>query len=476
MCSETYVLDAPCGITVENASARGCGSTCIRLSRSETCSDRSTPHFRIRSWSVEPQIPKWNSKGLNFSFEDIKPPDAHVLCDTYVVGQPDRPESLDVLLTMPKSTEMYRCSICQKVYKRREHLQRHVSSHSSERPHRCNSCGVAFQRPDVLRRHIQTCDATADRVATGAGRRRACDRCVRQKKACNCSLPCQNCKKRASPCQYSFTSQKIIPEEEATLCDAAPAESESVREDEMSVQPADENSANPDLGNTQFGDFNEFIINAYSSFNFSDNYDMSWDDFLQLMPDTRPSSEPTFTRPADAGYSFHFLYHFTSKTGLVNSFDCGTAAQRQQVADALLQTEYTDQSESGGPLTSGGPLVVEEQLALTTETMGAPSSLIMSPPWLHDPLVVKTYRIILQIKETVTVKPRNSSVLLVWSTALEQQCLQFFSPKNVRKFLALYWAIWHPNVNLIHRPTFDPTQSKSTLLAAMALLGKLSAS
>jgi hypothetical protein len=32
--------------------------------------------------------------------------------------------------------------------------------------------------------------------------------------------------------------------------------------------------------------------------------------------------------------------------------------------------------------------------------------------------------------------------------------------------------VWHPNVNFVHRPTFNPMNTPTTLLAAMALTGK----
>jgi hypothetical protein len=85
---------------------------------------------------------------------------------------------------------------------------------------------------------------------------------------------------------------------------------------------------------------------------------------------------------------------------------------------------------------------------------------------------LKTHEILLLIEEVVMVKPRNSSVTLDWSPALKDACLHFFSPPNLRRFLGFYWAIWHPNVNFVHRPTFDPLAAKPTVLAAMALIGK----
>lgn len=96
----------------------------------------------------------------------------------------------------------------------------------------------------------------------------------------------------------------------------------------------------------------------------------------------------------------------------------------------------------------------------------------LSLNWLDDPLSLKTHQILLLVKDVVTIKPRNSAVTLDWSPSLQQACLRFFSPTNLRKFLGLYWAIWHPNVNFVHRPSFDPASTKPAALATMALLGE----
>ncbi|TQS33389.1 hypothetical protein Golomagni_06270, partial [Golovinomyces magnicellulatus] len=73
--------------------------------------------------------------------------------------------------------------------------------------------------------------------------------------------------------------------------------------------------------------------------------------------------------------------------------------------------------------------------------------------------------------EVTVSKARNSIIKLEWSTSLEQNCFEFFSPSNIRKSLNLYWTIWHPNVNIIHRPTFNSCKVKPELLAAMVIIG-----
>ncbi|KAL4728100.1 hypothetical protein ACLX1H_004829 [Fusarium chlamydosporum] len=181
------------------------------------------------------------------------------------------------------------------------------------------------------------------------------------------------------------------------------------------------------------------------------NNNQDWLDFVNLAAGNFQLSQGHDRTQLD-NYSFHFLDNFTKRSGLVDSFDCGTHAQRAQVVTSFLENE-------------GHAPALQSPIPL----LANPS--ISRMPDLHDPLIIQTHKILLNIKEVVTVKPRNSVVELEWSAILEQKCMQFFSPYNIRKFLTLYWHIWHPNVNFVHLPTFEPTTAKSILVTTMALIG-----
>lgn len=84
---------------------------------------------------------------------------------------------------------------------------------------------------------------------------------------------------------------------------------------------------------------------------------------------------------------------------------------------------------------------------------------------------LKSHEIIALFGKVVTVRPRNSPVTLFWFTILEIICAEFISPRHLRLYLQLYWGLWHPNVNFVHRPTFDVAQSNAGLIAAMAIIG-----
>ena len=184
------------------------------------------------------------------------------------------------------------------------------------------------------------------------------------------------------------------------------------------------------------------------------NDTIEWFNFLGVS-DNGLFPETTCPDVADSNRHFKFLYNFTSRTGLSSTFDCGSLAQRQHVLALLSEKHYIAQ---------------ETVFSLAENTINDAEN---TTSWLFDPLVMKIHDIVVRLKEIVINKPRNSSIDLSWTPISEQQCLAFFSPSNIRGFLASYWAVWHPNVNFVHKPTFDPTNSKSCLLAAMVVIGML---
>ncbi|KAK3335187.1 hypothetical protein B0T19DRAFT_349001, partial [Cercophora scortea] len=430
---------------------------------------------------------------------------------------------------MADAAGLHRCNVCFKTYKRREHLQRHRSSHSAIRPHRCILCPASFQRTDVLKRHLQTCDGATN---SSYGRRRACDRCVRQKKACSSSQPCQNCARRGVQCVYSnpaastgggpSTSGTVAGSTASDVMNTGYGDVDGDDDGDVS-QGLDHSSShtlhpdphsqnhthnhnpcqinNPqlnqhDIQNIPFGhqdvhfdDLDALIHEAVSSFPLLSNpHDIgdNWLDMEFTSVTTPPATAETSSShrgeskgsPIDdyPGYSFSFLYDFTSRTGLVSSFDCATLAQREQIV-ALSDHSYLQQQPEYYAVDLPLSVPIDEMTHPPGPAHAAAAGvlaghgLVSWSSWLHNPIVVKLQHVVLLIKDLVTVKPHNSTVTLTWSPALEQKCLHFFSPSRFTRFLDLYWSVWHPNICMIHRPSFDPTTCKSVLLAAMALIG-----
>ncbi|KAK0732436.1 hypothetical protein B0T21DRAFT_349443 [Apiosordaria backusii] len=413
---------------------------------------------------------------------------------------------------MADTSGLHHCSVCFKTYKRREHLQRHRGTHTSERPHRCILCNAAFQRTDVLKRHLQTCDGATN---AASGRRRACDRCVRQKKACNSGQPCLNCEKRGFECTYSGSSAAPVPVPvsapgpllgesssappppmPAPPPPPAPTHHHQTFDDASSAIVSTHGSMDDGTASTfddvQYDELGALIHQAVTNFPILDGHHSmpGWLDldFSHHQPNHGQPHPPEPDRQAESsqrelspsstiseyrGYSFGFLYDFTSRTGLVSSFECATLAQRQQIVAAFhnsyLERQHPEFLGAVPPLFT--PLDDPAAVALAASGVQGSNTLSSWSLWLHNPIVIKLQQVVLLIKNVVAVKPNNSTIPLTWCAALEQQCLQFFSPSRFAKFIELYWSVWHPNVNILHRPTFDPTTCKSILLAAMALIG-----
>ncbi|KAJ5192745.1 hypothetical protein N7449_008887 [Penicillium cf. viridicatum] len=341
----------------------------------------------------------------------------------------------------------YECSLCLKRYKRREHLFRHIGSHTSQRSYQCNSCDGAFQRADVLKRHLRTCDGGASRANT---RRRACDRCVRQKKACSFHQPCHSCAKMGAQCWYSTdTGSSSRLSQHSSTKDTPKDQDLNTQFTDPPPPPSTSNTMTPwgltmeDLQNFGTSPTNTFFDPASMQYTSP-----TWPGFSTL-----PSEGPaTLETPIS-----------------MSSFDCGTHEKREQVAASLdqqilseLQQRIMSMPALGMDIPS--PLILENN-SDTSSTSDLPLD------WFNDPLYLKTHEILHLVEEVVTIKPRNSSVTLDWSSALRDACLQFFSPSNIIIFLGFYWAIWHPNVSFVHRPTFDMLAAKPMVLAAMALIG-----
>ncbi|SPO05408.1 related to C2H2 transcription factor [Cephalotrichum gorgonifer] len=378
--------------------------------------------------------------------------------------------------------ELHPCPLCSKRYKRREHMQRHWTSHYPARQHTCAQCSRCFQRLDVLKRHARTCEARARGWMPPVGRRRACDLCVRQKKACSMSQPCENCERASTACHYSFSAARD------SMSHAPPLSTGRGSPESQAIEVSPENQAIEPIGaaGAEIVGAEVIPLNDFSSVMLVDPIgagilgpDISpiWPDFLELMHGGAFAEEASLLNglqhsqvesqdSAGRRYTFMFLENFTRRTGLLESFECGSPALREQTVAHFLH----EQTEGDSPPMPGLP---DALYTLPTDALraGTPPFTTMANPWLHDPLMIKVHQIIVLAKEVVTLKPRNSVVTMDWSVSLEQRCLAFFSPENVRKFLELYWTIWHPNVNLVHRPTFDAASASPTLLAAMTVMG-----
>ncbi|KAH7026271.1 uncharacterized protein B0I36DRAFT_247834 [Microdochium trichocladiopsis] len=104
------------------------------------------------------------------------------------------------------------CAYCGKSFTRKEHLERHIPSHTNVKPHRCSACQLSFARRDLLQRHHSTYHEARDPmepspggVPTIAGKTPiACLNCAQAKTGCDKRVPCSRCAEKNLDCAARF--------------------------------------------------------------------------------------------------------------------------------------------------------------------------------------------------------------------------------------------------------------------------------
>ncbi|KAF3760535.1 hypothetical protein M406DRAFT_48150 [Cryphonectria parasitica EP155] len=121
------------------------------------------------------------------------------------------------------------CAYCGKSFTRKEHLERHIPSHTNVKPHRCSACQLSFARRDLLQRHHSTYHEARDPmeplpggVPTIAGRTPiACQNCASAKTGCDKRVPCSRCAEKNLPCAARFARRSSKAAARAAQASAA---------------------------------------------------------------------------------------------------------------------------------------------------------------------------------------------------------------------------------------------------------------
>lgn len=400
---------------------------------------------------------------------------------------------------------------------------------STQKSSSCVFCKASFSRPDALKRHWTTCKVRLaeswelPQVSSKArGRKRkACDRCARQKRACvmkNNRQTCQPCAAHNQECSYR------------RVADAATEHQDSP--DDLnyfnwtatgSRSTTDEFPSGVSVGSVlqsgvQQSPCRETFVGNNSSFKIA-HQGISWT-LLQEFTLGRSQNR----RPTELNISliaeFPFLGRLAKAYGFASTFECGSFEHRSTISKRLWKPyAYRDASEvwkrslpSGQVFSNYTPSMQGDDLNLLTATnlhnfpnnpkfgdtpkklystsmaqtsdaysVGTMTSDVLNVTSSLDPfpsqgdddalLSIKTYEIVNAIRNAIMDKPKNSTITIAWSYRLEAMCYEFFCPTNIEKFLALYWSCWYPNWPTIHQPTFDSVTADFTLVTAMVILG-----
>ncbi|KAH8817305.1 hypothetical protein F5884DRAFT_247560 [Xylogone sp. PMI_703] len=354
------------------------------------------------------------------------------------------------------SEGQFACPICHQAFGRVEHLQRHLNSHwTTTRPFVCTHCGKSYRRRDVLVRHRLTCTARPvrqrERSSLPISRpprrstRRACDRCVRQKRACSSSSPCNNCAAHNQPCTYPahvllnrdrITSNLQLLEPTA---DDLGVQSQAWQQEQHESNISLEETLLPLPWDHSWSD--EAAMNVFS-----------FDNPVALWVDRDPTDR------------FNFLMQFSSGNGLVETF----------IDPGVMKLEsnhvYCSQPDinSWNVILQPQPQVNCADGQVDHQCTSMPR---MEDSLYDDPLTMKTMEICSGIKRVLLSKTDNSTIVMEWTEITEGMARQFFCPANLRAFVDLYWKLWQPNWPCIHRPSFQYATTLPTLLASMALMG-----
>ncbi|KAI2639174.1 hypothetical protein GGS26DRAFT_379565 [Hypomontagnella submonticulosa] len=145
------------------------------------------------------------------------------------------------------------CAYCGKSFTRKEHLERHIPSHTNVKPHRCSACQLSFARRDLLQRHHSTYHEARDPmeplpggVPTVAGRTPiACLNCAQAKTGCDKRVPCARCADKNLECQARFARRSSKAALRAAQASAAMSSSHNPVTLPPQASPTQASTVNP---------------------------------------------------------------------------------------------------------------------------------------------------------------------------------------------------------------------------------------
>ncbi|KAI1199648.1 hypothetical protein F5X97DRAFT_332514 [Nemania serpens] len=124
------------------------------------------------------------------------------------------------------------CTYCGKGFTRKEHLERHITTHTNVKPYLCPDCGLGFSRRDLLNRHYNTyhearepMDRPSGEANALAGRNQiACSNCALAKTGCDKQTPsCTRCREKNLSCEARFARRSTKAANRAKARGSLPA-------------------------------------------------------------------------------------------------------------------------------------------------------------------------------------------------------------------------------------------------------------
>jgi hypothetical protein len=307
----------------------------------------------------------------------------------------------------------------------------------------------------------------------------SCDQCAHSKKRCNRKFPCSTCAARHHTCTYerqmSSSHQTSMPHQ----ADAPHSFDEGEYASDLEVNYDFEDDLNltaplslPNLTDEDWLDLDwnvqlpvQVPVNdpTRNELHIGSLGQTSSNGPLLLSSSSTSTSEGVRFRP-----SFDFLLNFTRGSGLKAIFNYKRCRSPRIATCHISQSsshhdDTTTESRISGsqefcPRVSGSN-VTSSQHRVTLV------SLIES---LDDPLFAQTKA----IWDSFRISRVRSSLQSANDPEhTDERCLQFFCPKNLRKFTRLFWDEWYPHCPIIHKLTFNVLRAPVILLVPMVIIG-----
>jgi hypothetical protein len=342
-------------------------------------------------------------------------------------------------------------------------------------------------------RHLQNCKT---RLKAGKsipvlptkkrGKKRvSCDSCSRLKRACSRTWPCTLCSKRNLVC--FFPPEDSPPKSEDSFGESSTPSSHTQAQlgfpdatgmlnssfsmtDYLETRPTslyyDQMLATTEVQPHFLSSSPYQFVPSPSCSAWSSSY---------LMPDSyRTSAKQIILEQLShrTGYpELSFMVHFMAlqNHGIRSIFSAGDFRRMNDATRNAGQQVY-DWAKSGPNASkklSSSPFLIRRQALIPPIVPSLPyasRSLDSSP---SSPLMFKTQEIVSGIR----LNWEENEMSLPWSPTVESHAFQLFAPSEIDRFLKWYWADWHINCPIMHRPTFDPSNAPGPLVASMVLMG-----
>lgn len=327
---------------------------------------------------------------------------------------------------------------------------------------------------DSLKRHSSSCQISLGTIITISelrkGRKgKACDRCSKLKKACSTGLPCATCKAKDKPCSYNrYGSLREAHGEsvQQSLAEHLPTSMMQLGQDIVSTQQQDQAPTGTEfwLPASRLESEDIFPCGVDFPLNWSDTKNTpssDWEDLkiLSSILEQSPAYNiPSLKTDCKLHPKLDYLTRVTSSRGLASSFECGTNGQRETM-NSDLPSYHCEQDRS----LAAFPMALQNYSFHREPSSGR--------DWFPDPLTMTSIDLVSMLKKACSRKSEESIIDISWSPLMEDACFRFFAPRNLRRFLHLFWMLWYPNCPIIHKPSFGTKAISGMLFTTMMLVG-----